>query len=185
MDGMFLQTGRIFEPIRYPDGEILAFLERQPERIRAKDLESVKADDTARVQKPREERPSQKTSFPAGAATSGAGGTALTWGQCSGKGTVIGMSLLKVEQETIILFNEAEATASVYTHNAALQRVLLELCQTHPAQVQQTEDNRHGGLTFELPKKVGENHTAAGTLRSTETSLDEMNQRNRERRQST
>lgn len=60
MEGMFLQTGRIFEPIRYPDGEILAFLERQPERIRAKDLESVKADDTARVQKPREERPSQK-----------------------------------------------------------------------------------------------------------------------------
>lgn len=60
IDGMFLQTGRIFEPIRYPDGEILAFLERQPERIRAKDLESVKADDTARVQKPREERPSQK-----------------------------------------------------------------------------------------------------------------------------
>ena len=28
---------------------------------------------------------------------------------------MIGMSLLKVEQETIILFNEAEATASVYT----------------------------------------------------------------------
>lgn len=42
------------------------------------------------------------------------------------------MSLLKVEQETIILFNEAETTASVYTHNATLQRVLLELCQTHP-----------------------------------------------------
>ena len=60
MDGMFLQTGRIFEPIRYPDGEILAFLERQPERIRAKDLESVKAYDTARVQNPREERPSQR-----------------------------------------------------------------------------------------------------------------------------
>lgn len=38
MDGMFLQTGRIFEPIRYPDGEILAFLERQPERIRPKNL---------------------------------------------------------------------------------------------------------------------------------------------------
>ena len=31
MEGMFLQTGRIFEPIRYPDGEILAFLECQPE----------------------------------------------------------------------------------------------------------------------------------------------------------
>lgn len=49
------------------------------------------------------------------------------------------MALLKVEQETIILFNEAETTASVYTHNAALQRVLLELCQTHPAQVRQTD----------------------------------------------
>ena len=61
---------------------------------------------------------------------------------------MIWMSLLKVEQETIILFNEAEATASVYTHNAALQRVLRELCQTHPAQVRQTEDNRHGGLAL-------------------------------------
>ena len=38
----------------------LDILEHQPERIRAKDLESVKADDTARVQKPREERPSQR-----------------------------------------------------------------------------------------------------------------------------
>ena len=44
------------------------------------------------------------------------------------------MTLTKVEQETIVLFNEAEATASVYTHNAALQRILLELCQSHPAQ---------------------------------------------------
>ena len=26
------------------------------------------------------------------------------------------MTLTKVEQETIVLFNEAEATASVYTH---------------------------------------------------------------------
>lgn len=54
---------------------------------------------------------------------------------------MIGMALLKVEQETIILFNEAETTASVYTHNAALQRVLLELCQTHPAQVRQPRKN--------------------------------------------
>jgi len=40
--------------------DTLDILEHQPERIRAKDLESVKADDTARVQKPREERPSQR-----------------------------------------------------------------------------------------------------------------------------
>ena len=99
--------------------------------------------------------------------------------------TVIGMSLLKVEQETIILFNEAEATASVYTHNAALQRVLLELCQTHPAQVQQTEDNRHGGLTFELPKKWVKITPPRALSEAQKRVLDEMNQRNRERRQST
>ena len=95
------------------------------------------------------------------------------------------MSLLKVEQETIILFNEAEATASVYTHNAALQRVLLELCQTHPAQVRQTEDNRHGGLTLELPKKWVKITPPRALSEAQKRVLDEMNQRNRERRQST
>ena len=55
------------------------------------------------------------------------------------------MNLTKVEQETIILFNEGEAAASVYTHNAALQRLLLELCETRPAQARQVEDNRRGG----------------------------------------
>lgn len=56
------------------------------------------------------------------------------------------MKLSNVEKETVINFNEAERTASVYTHNAAL-------CQTHPEQVRQTADNGWGGLTFELPKK--------------------------------
>ena len=63
------------------------------------------------------------------------------------------MKLTNVEKETIINFNEAEHTASVYTHNAALKRQLLELCQTHPEQVRQTAANGWGGLTFELPKK--------------------------------
>ena len=87
------------------------------------------------------------------------------------------MPLLKVEQETIILF--------VYTHNAALQRVLLELCQTHPAQVRQTEDNRHGGLTYELPKKWVKITPPRALSEAQKRVLDEMNQRNRERRQST
>ena len=46
-----------------------------------------------------------------------------------------------------------ERTASIYTHNEALKHQLLELCQTHPAQVRQTAANAWGGLTFELPKK--------------------------------
>jgi len=63
------------------------------------------------------------------------------------------MKLSMIERETVINFNEAERTASVYTHNAALKERLLELCQTHPEQVRQTAANGWGGLTFELPKK--------------------------------
>lgn len=58
------------------------------------------------------------------------------------------MQLTNVERETIINFNEAERTASVYTHNEALKRQLLELCQAHPEQVRQTAANADGGLTF-------------------------------------
>ena len=62
------------------------------------------------------------------------------------------MKLTNVEKETIINFNEAERTASIYTHNEALKRQLLEQCQSHPEQVRQTAANGWGGLTFELPK---------------------------------
>lgn len=63
------------------------------------------------------------------------------------------MRLTNVEKETVINFNEAEGIASIYTHNEALKRQLLELCQTRPGQVRQTAANGWGGLTFELPKK--------------------------------
>lgn len=63
------------------------------------------------------------------------------------------MNLSKIERESIFLFNEAEAAASIYTHNAALCRQLQELCAAYPGQVRQTTDNGYGGLTFELPKK--------------------------------
>ena len=63
------------------------------------------------------------------------------------------MNLSKAERESIFLFNEAEAAASIYTHNAALCRQLSELCSAYPGQVRQTADNGYGGLTFELPKK--------------------------------
>ena len=63
------------------------------------------------------------------------------------------MKLSRIEQETIINFNEAEGMASVYTHNSALKERLLVLCRSYPEQVRQTADNGRGGLTFELPKK--------------------------------
>ena len=63
------------------------------------------------------------------------------------------MKLSRIEQETIINFNEAKGMASLYTHNAALKERLLGLCRDHPSQVRQTADNGRGGLAFELPKK--------------------------------
>ena len=61
--------------------------------------------------------------------------------------------LSNVERESIWTFNEAERTASIYTHNPALKTQLQELCRIYPDQVRQTAANAWGGLTFELPKK--------------------------------
>ena len=90
------------------------------------------------------------------------------------------MKLTKAEQETIILFNEAEQTASVYTHNAAL---LERLCCSHPAQVRQTERGRHSGATYLLPKKWVK-LTPPRTLSPAQAQvLAEMNARNHKRRE--
>lgn len=63
------------------------------------------------------------------------------------------MKLTNYEKESVILFNEADRAASVYTHNAALIRHLTALCGSYPEQARLTGDNGCGGLTFELPKK--------------------------------
>lgn len=42
------------------------------------------------------------------------------------------MKLSKLEQETIILFNEAEDTATVYTHNDKLIKQLDTMCADYP-----------------------------------------------------
>lgn len=58
-----------------------------------------------------------------------------------------------LEKETIILSNEAESDAEVYTYNPALQRRLLALCEEHPEQVRKTKESGGGALTFTIPKK--------------------------------
>ena len=50
--------------------------------------------------------------------------------------------------------------------------------------LRQTEDNRCGGLTFELPKKWVKISPPRALSDAQKRVLDEMNQRNRERRQS-
>ena len=74
------------------------------------------------------------------------------------------MKLTNIEKETVINFNEAGRTASIYTHNEALKRQLLELSRTYPAQIRQTAANSWGGLTFELPKNLYMLARAGGSL---------------------
>ncbi len=59
----------------------------------------------------------------------------------------------RLEQETIVLFNEAEPHASVYTYNGALKRKLSNLCRIRPEEARQTKDDGNGGITFEVPKR--------------------------------
>lgn len=63
------------------------------------------------------------------------------------------MSISKLEQETIINFNEADATASVYTHNAALVRKLEALADSRPDEVQRARSYSDGGREFIVPKR--------------------------------
>ena len=63
------------------------------------------------------------------------------------------MKLSKIEQETIILFNEAEAEAEVYTHNKSLKRRLENAAKKNPTLYHLKDKNAHGGVTYTFPKK--------------------------------
>lgn len=53
------------------------------------------------------------------------------------------MKLSKYEQETIILYNQAELNASVYTHDPKLLEKLARLSEKYPKQIQPDGPNRH------------------------------------------
>ena len=63
------------------------------------------------------------------------------------------MQLSRYEQETIINYNEEEATASVYTHNVALLRKLEKMAQAQPDKCR-LERTSHGGRAADyiIPK---------------------------------
>ena len=56
--------------------------------------------------------------------------------------------LSKYEQETVILYNQAEQTADVYTHDPKLLKKLKRLTKKYPKQVQQKEEH-----FFVVPKR--------------------------------
>lgn len=58
------------------------------------------------------------------------------------------MKLSLTEQETIVLYNQAENTASVYTHDSRLMAKLKRLSEKHLDQVIQKDEHN-----FTVPKK--------------------------------
>ncbi len=62
--------------------------------------------------------------------------------------------LTRYEQETIINFNEEDATASVYTYNPALRRKLSQLAQERPRECVLDETRDYSGaLVCTIPKR--------------------------------
>ena len=62
--------------------------------------------------------------------------------------------LSKLEMETIILFNEAEKQAEVFTYNGRMKRKLSELSKAIPDEVKRIKSNGAGGVTYEVPKRI-------------------------------
>lgn len=59
----------------------------------------------------------------------------------------------RFEQETVINFNEAEATAVIYTHNAALRRKLEGLSDQRPSEAKRSRSFPDGGREYIIPKR--------------------------------
>lgn len=60
----------------------------------------------------------------------------------------------KEEKETIILFNEAESTATVYTHNTRLKKKLFQMKQEYPNHCNFLSENGDGGVTYRIDKNM-------------------------------
>ncbi len=63
------------------------------------------------------------------------------------------MKLSRYEKETVILYNEAETEASVYTHNPKLKEKLKRLSKKYPDQITFQSSNCIGGMTYTVPKR--------------------------------
>ena len=63
------------------------------------------------------------------------------------------MKLSKYEEETVVLYNKAEATASVYTHDSKLKAKLIRLSEKYPDKIVFNTENSSGGVTYTVPKR--------------------------------
>lgn len=62
------------------------------------------------------------------------------------------MSVPNIERETVILFNEAEDTVSVYTFNPTLKRKLGDFSEKYPALCKKTAEDSLGSVTYSVAK---------------------------------
>ena len=62
------------------------------------------------------------------------------------------MRLTKFEKETIILFNESEDEASIYTYNAGLKNRLKKFSRQYPQLCHLKEKNKYGGVEYLIDK---------------------------------
>lgn len=60
--------------------------------------------------------------------------------------------LTKYEKETIILFNEDEDTASIYTFNVGLKKRLAMFAKKYPDLCRQEKSHEQGGVSYVLDK---------------------------------
>ena len=60
----------------------------------------------------------------------------------------------KYEKETIILFNEDEDIATVYTHNTRLKNKLFLIRQEYPDNCKFLSENEDGGVTYRVDKSM-------------------------------
>lgn len=63
------------------------------------------------------------------------------------------MTLTDEERETIVLYNQKEAVASVYTHDPKLIEKLKRLAEQYPEQVYPERRERVGAVSYIVPKK--------------------------------
>lgn len=61
--------------------------------------------------------------------------------------------LSNIEKETVILFNEAEKEAEVFTYNGRIIRRIEPLCNDFPQEFKRVKDNGAGGVTYHVPKR--------------------------------
>ena len=62
------------------------------------------------------------------------------------------MRLTKSEKETIILFNESEDEASIYTYNTGLKTRLEKFSRQYPQLCHLKEKNKYGGVEYLIDK---------------------------------